>query len=303
MGSAGVTRPGKLWSLWDIMKPFDAALFMRFMESVGMTRTLEALPSLLKRAVSLNDVSDGWVTDWLILMDLYEQPCVELDLAASAATIRKLRAALKKPNPLSTDVNPLTIELGGRLYDEMGGRHFWALTISETAYYRNPHKGWEEAIAKFPASITDVEEASKCFALSRYAAAVFHSLQIVEIGLIDLGRVIVATDPQTGWNATTNRLNKILATKYPDRTPFQQQHSQFLEQISATIEALKSAWRNKISHAHDKLVLLTSDFTPEVAEEILLASRSFSSSSGWAPQSFSSPTISGWWRRSPNASW
>src|ERR1700730_953818 len=255
------------------MKPFDAALFMRFMEAAGMTRTLEALP--LKTERRLGDVSDGWVRDWLILMDLYEQPCVELDLTASAATIRKLRAALTKLEPLSTEINPLTIELGGRLYDEMRGRFFWALTMSETEYYKNPHKGWEEVIAKFQASITDVEEASKCFALSRYAAAVFHSLQVVEIGLIDLGRVIVATDPQTGWNATTNRLKKILATKYPDRTSFQQQHSQFLEQISATIEALKSAWRNKISHAQDKLVLLTSDFTPEVAEEILFASRSF----------------------------
>jgi hypothetical protein len=157
----------------------------------------------------------------------------------------------------------------------MQGKYFWALTVSETEYYKNPRKGWEEIIVRCPDSITDVEEASKCFALSRYAAAVFHSLQIVEIGLIELGRVVVATDPQTGWNATTKRLNKILATKYPDRTPFQQQNSKFLEQITATIESLKSAWRNKISHAQDKLVLLTSDFTPEVAEEILIASRSF----------------------------
>jgi hypothetical protein len=161
------------------MKPFDVALFMRFMEAAGMTRILEELS--LKREYILSDVSPGWVRDWLILMDLYEQPCVELELTASAATIRKLRAALTKPNPLNTEISPLTIELGGRLYDEMGGKYFWALTMSETAYYKNPHKGWEEVIAKFPASITDVEEASKCFALSRYAAAVSHSLQVVEI--------------------------------------------------------------------------------------------------------------------------
>ena len=39
-------HPGKLWSLWDIMKPFDAdaALFMKFMEAAGMTRTLESSP-------------------------------------------------------------------------------------------------------------------------------------------------------------------------------------------------------------------------------------------------------------------
>jgi hypothetical protein len=54
-----------------------------------------------------------------------------------------------------------------------------------------------------------------------------------------------------------------------------QQHSQFLEQIDATIEALKSAWRNKISHAQNKLTLLTRDFSREVSEEIVFASRSF----------------------------
>jgi hypothetical protein len=255
------------------MKPFDPALFMKFMEAAGMTRTLEQLAS--KGEIRLSDVGDGWVKDWLVLMDLYEKPCIELDLPASAATIGKIRAALTKPDPLNTEINPLTIELGGRLHDEMRGRVFWALTMTETEHYKNPYKGWEEVIARFQDTIIDVEEASKCFALSRYAAAVFHSLQVVEIGLIDLGRVIVATDPQIGWNATTKRLKKILAANYPDRTSFQRQHSQFLEQISATIEVLKSAWRNKISHAQNKLVLLTSDFTPEVAEEILFASRSF----------------------------
>jgi hypothetical protein len=83
------------------------------------------------------------------------------------------------------------------------------------------------------------------------------------------------TDPQLGWDATTNRLRKVLGAKYPDRSPFQQQHSAFLEQINGTIEILKGTWRNKISHAQGKLVLLTRDFTPEVAEEILFASRGF----------------------------
>jgi hypothetical protein len=110
---------------WDIMKPFDLALFMKFMEAAGMTRLLEQWGS--KTGMRLSDVSDGWVRDWLKLMDLYEKPCVELDLTASAATIGKLRAALIKPDPLSTEINPLTIELGGRLHDEMRGRFFWLL--------------------------------------------------------------------------------------------------------------------------------------------------------------------------------
>jgi hypothetical protein len=111
----------RLWSLWDNMKPFNAALFMKFMEAVGMTRAIDQFRGgfPLKRDFILNDVSDGWVADWLKLMDLYEQSCVEMELTASVATIRKLRAALSKANPLTTDINPLTTELGGRLHDEM----------------------------------------------------------------------------------------------------------------------------------------------------------------------------------------
>ena len=264
-----------LWSLWDIMKPFSAALFVRLAEAAGMLRTMTELRGSGVFQDLPPPVNEKYATNWVELMGLYEQNCVELELAASTATIRKIRYLLAKPNPLPSEINPLIIELSGRLYDEMGAKFFWGLTISETEYYNNPHKGWETVIDRFPNSITDIEEGSKCFALSRYTAAVFHSLQVVEIGLIELGRIIVVNDPQTGWNATTNRLSKILATKYPDRSPFQQQHSPFLEQISATVEVLKSAWRNKVSHAQGKLVLLTSDFTPEVAEEVLFASRGF----------------------------
>ncbi len=49
----------------------------------------------------------------------------------------------------------------------------------------------------------------------------------------------------------------------------------FLEQVQGTIQALQFAWRNKVSHAHGKLTVMTGDFNPEVAEEILYASRAF----------------------------
>jgi hypothetical protein len=169
----------------------------------------------------------------------------------------------------------LGIELGGRLKDEMAERTFLSLTLSETELYVNPTKNWKAIIERFPETVMDIEEASKSLALSRYTAAVYHTLQIVEVGLIELGRVIVVNDPQVGWNATTNRLVKILSTRYPERTKFQQRYSPFLEQINATIEVLKSAWRNKISHAQGKIFLLTSDFTPEITEEIMVASRGF----------------------------
>jgi hypothetical protein len=169
----------------------------------------------------------------------------------------------------------LLSELQDRLVDEIHPKIFLALSIRESELYNNPLTGWEEIIERFRAAITDVEEASKCSALSRYAAAVFHSLQIVETGLIELGKFINVQDPKSGWTAVANELNKIVKKKYEDRSHFEQQNFAFLEQIQGTVEALKNAWRNKIGHVQGRLTLMNKDFSQEIAEEILFASRAF----------------------------
>jgi hypothetical protein len=82
-------------------------------------------------------------------------------------------------------------------------------------------------------------------------------------------------DPKSGWTAVSNELSKIVKKKYADLTQFEQQNFAFLEQIQGTVEALKNAWRNKIGHVQGRLTLMGKDFTPEIAEEILFASRAF----------------------------
>jgi hypothetical protein len=82
-------------------------------------------------------------------------------------------------------------------------------------------------------------------------------------------------DPKSGWTAVTNALNKVVTKPRKDMTRFEKKNFTSLEQVRATVEALKNAWRNKISHADGRLALLSTEFNPEIAEEILLASRAF----------------------------
>ena len=208
-------------------------------------------------------------------LEALERNCIDLDLIASAATVRKIRSVLAKAKTgvPRNDLTPLDIELTERVIDELDAKVFLALSARESDYYKNPRKGWEDIIIRFPNSVGDIEEAYKCFALARYTAAIFHSLQVVEAGLVECGKLIGVTDPLPGWTATTSKLKKILDTKYPDRTPFEQENSAFLEQMYAAIHALQLAWRNKVSHVAGKLFVMSSDFHPEVAEEILVTSR------------------------------
>jgi hypothetical protein len=101
-------------------------------------------------------------------------------------------------------------------------------------------------------------------------------VQAIECALIDLGKFLDVNDPKSGWTAVTRRLEILVTkTKYPDLDPLYQKHFAFIEQMHGVVGALNNAWRNKMSHAQGRLVLIASEFSPDVAEEIIMATRAF----------------------------
>jgi hypothetical protein len=203
-------------------------------------------------------------------------------LPMTEKSVRTLIAHLNKPDVMANWTQPALnlqssiADIQNRLRDELSLNLFFRLPQDKKRYFDEPLKGWEEAIKRFPEIISNVEEMSKCFALSRYAASVFHSVRAIESALIHLGKFIGVTDPLSGWTAVTSRLETLVVkTKHQDRPATYQACFGFLEQMHGVTEALKSAWRNKISHAQGSLTLMTEDFNPDIAEEIMIASRSF----------------------------
>lgn len=146
---------------------------------------------------------------------------------------------------------------------ELSTKLFFQLPSNKKKWFESPTSNWEKVIERFPDTVTDVEEMNKCFALSRYAGAVFHSVQVIEFSLLDFGAFLEVKDPKSGWTAISNKLDQITKAKFSDLSDRHQKAFPFIEQMQATVLSLKNAWRNKISHAHGKLTLLTSDFVPD----------------------------------------
>jgi len=258
-------------SLLEIMKDFDAAAWLQMASVLArIDQLIQAVPTVTEND-EFPDIFGNPETKEKI--EIWIGWCDELELRASAATFRKLLDV--GPNAPSARVVELVKELHGRILDEAQNVVFFAVEPSAAVRYNNPRAGWQEAIRRFPEIGSDVEEASKCFALSRFAGSVFHSTQVVEFGTIALGKFVGVTDPRPGFTATTTMLKKLIATPYPQWPPEMQKHSEFLKQLHERLLALEMAWRNKISHAEGKLTLLTADFVPDVAEEIITASRAF----------------------------
>jgi hypothetical protein len=203
-------------------------------------------------------------------------------LPITAVAISKLVKVISTPEIMSgwkqTSISLMgcIAEIQSRLEDELSQNLFFKLPQDKKKYFDNYKVGWEEVISRFPETESNIEEMSKCFALSRYAAAVYHACQAIESGLIYFGTFLEVPDPKSGWTAVTNRFTVLLEkTKYPDLPQKYKDCFGFLEQMRAVTQALKSAWRNKIDHAQSSLILMTVDFTPDIAEEIMMASRAF----------------------------
>lgn len=261
----GCSHPSRIVSLYELMRRFNAALFMNLagMLTAAARSTEGQIEADQKQRLAA-------------MIGNFRNEFRTMGLEASKATTEKMLKFLTPESCTWRDFGFLADELKSRLLDETVGRWYFCLQGQEIPYYKHPRDKWEIIISRFPQAGVDIEEASRCWACSRYTAAVFHSVQIVEIGLIDLGAFIGVNDPMSGWTAVSQRLKKIIDTKYQDLSEFEKANRPFLEQLQGTVESLKNAWRNKISHAYGKLTVMSgAEFHPDVAEEILIATRAF----------------------------
>jgi hypothetical protein len=233
-----------------------------------------------------NESGENYLDDAALMTRLHEAllslhgHCQYLPMTATL--VQRLALAVKNPDDgahftKETCNYPRCLAaIQSRLEDELSLALFFRLPPEKKRYFDEPRHGWEEIIDRFPNAVVDVEEMSKCFALSRYAAAVFHSVQVVEAALYELGTFLGVSDHESGWGSVKRELERIaVKQKFGERNKLHQKHFSFIEQMHAVTEALNSAWRNKVSHTRGRLILMTSDFGPDVAEEIMISSRSF----------------------------
>ena len=151
---------------------------------------------------------------------------------------------------------------------------FLYVPAEDARRYREPLKDWEATVRRWPKVISNISESSVCFALGRFGASIFHVLLVAEFGVIQVGNLLGVSGDKPGWGCA-QRFERILEKPYQDRSALEKQHSQLLKEIVPMIIAVKDSWRHKISHVDNQLVWLDSDFSPQIASEVISATRGF----------------------------
>lgn len=163
-------------------------------------------------------------------------------------TIEKLETIQLSYRDLASDSR----DIFERLNDELDSRLFLAIDSMHVSYYTSFMDGWGNVNIRFSSITGDIEESSKCFALNRYTAVVFHLMRIMEVGLRVLGDTLhdPSLDPKRNptWDRILQRCRTELAKPLAQRSPEWQQDEPFFSGTSARLMAVKDAWRNPTMH-------------------------------------------------------
>jgi hypothetical protein len=211
------------------------------------------------------------------LRELREE-CERVNLEMTTALIDSRLPLFEKlePGPCNLHLDDETRHICDDLQRELSLQLFVRIRPEHRKLFDSPLEKWETVVGRFEGIARDVEEMGKCFALCRYTAAMFHALQVAELGAIELGGYIGVTDPQKGWGATQAKLKELVSGGRANIPTNLAGKFDFVEQMNQEVRSMCQAWRHKVDHAANHLAIVpNTDFTPDVAEHIMGAVRMF----------------------------
>jgi len=162
-------------------------------------------------------------------------------------------------------------EFHGRVSDDLSDTNLWAVPRERNRFLEGQTFGKDVENA-FGKASKDISEASRCLALGRATASVFHLMRVTEIGLQALGRSLndPTLDPKTNpsWEKILARGDRELGKPLNERSPEWRSNEEFFSTAHANLRAVKDGWRNKTIHVER-------DYDSEDAEEVWNAVRGF----------------------------
>jgi len=227
---------------------FAADRFVKARESLA---TLERMLALVEAAHGQKLVSLSGKPAVLPELDELEKHVTGLGLPVSIKAIKALRTVTDSGKSVS-ELQLQLFHLTESVHAELEAVLLLQVPVAKREFFEKKNLFGDEVANAFASASVDIEEAGKCFALERYTACVFHLMHVMEIGL----RVLAATlndprlDPKKNpsWERILRRCREELEKKRENRAPEWAADDAFFSQATATLMAVKDAWRNPTMH-------------------------------------------------------
>lgn len=252
-------RPGRLWSLWDIMNRFRASSFAAAIGKLHQISTaLTMAPDEEGFDAQGFDFGSGSRTPRAFVLDSLKELKPILDDLSLSRVLRYqferlLKLAEKDPAPVLAALIP---EYSNNLLTELSANWFLAIPADQRELYEQRTAPFGDAVeARFPKAAKDIRAAARCFALNEWTACVFHLMRTLEHGLrwlaveVGLGADAMAHE---NWKNVIDLIEaKIRAMEGLPKSPEKIARLKELSRLASQFRYFKDAWRNHVSHAHE----------------------------------------------------
>ncbi len=184
-----------------------------------------------------------------------------LNWADLSAQIDRFLRRLSFPGEVDTAnydaMTTLFKELQGNIQHHLTRDLFLCIQKPKIDYLSRPREIFgEEVFKSFPSASYDLLESSRCFALDRWTASVFHLMRSLEAGLSVLGQRFGVSLAHTNWAPAIEQIESRIRDMYKDplwkAMPDYKEQQEFYAQAASHFGILKDAWRNYTAHARGK---------------------------------------------------
>lgn len=270
--------PNCITSLWDIMIEIDGHRFLEVRDMfASFNQNMMSLTA--QGALAIVPISHQELMD---AIEWFDQHARSLGLPLTIKSVANLKVAVTRFERVDYPgfiirgeafhvMKRYLDEVIRRSRDEYSTRTMLAVPYAASRFFEDgeSHFG-ADVTAKFPASIYEMDEACKSFALRRHTAAVFHLMRLLENAIASLPMSLSIPDPikpaQRNWGAILNSFRTELDARAAAKSWAKAADREFYEEIYLLLSGVKDAWRNATMHVENK-------YNEDEAEHVLTAVR------------------------------
>ncbi|ABD08172.1 hypothetical protein RPB_3477 [Rhodopseudomonas palustris HaA2] len=276
MSSAGGVQPGKLWSLFDMLRAYVSEFFfiaqlIAEMEKGGGISNPDVVKALDISSGATLEARLAPIWEKIISRDEDDSKTIVLKLPMSMPSVeaqvqRVWRAIGSFTPPMSSnqlsEILGLVTDLRNRIQDELPAHKMYYVRPELVRYYEDKDQFGNRVTERFPNSIPDIENAGKCIALGQDTASVFHLMRAMECAVGELCTSLQIPNPDREWGKLLSDLHAKIGAMPKDKK------RDAWSECHANLYHVKQAWRNSTMHP-------ISTYSPEQSKDIFQCVRTF----------------------------
>jgi hypothetical protein len=269
-------RPGRTWSLWDLMHKLRADIFFKAYEQAA---TLHQMLMTLPQGASVVMPPRDRLEQVERLTVLVEE-LTTIGMTGAAASVSRGLELLKAAPEVEHEgkisccisfedrarIQTALSQGTSRVPDDLVGRVLLVIDPPKVCLYNQPAIFGDEVFKAFSSANEDISEAGTCLSLDRGTACVMHLQRVIEVGLSALAAA-VQVPKQNDWGSYLREIDVEL-TRRMKASGARSPDEQFYAEAAVAIDHMRRAWRNPTMHPEKT-------YPTERAEEILDSVRSF----------------------------